>query len=563
MITSINKKRYGNFLLLLKSALLLLTILVFFLSCSTQKDPKDDRIVIGIQSDVQTINPMYAFSLVEGNLIDLLFMKPAIEIWNDSLGVIEFRPMLAEKWDWNDDSTSITLHLRNDIFWSDGKPITAEDIVFSFDIYSDPKVESRFFGQFVNFPTIDGQQIDIENTFKIISPTTLEINFREQSNPSLLDINLEIIPKHIWSQFRREEFPQAKINFEPITSGPFKLRKWERESSISLRIDSSSFLYNPDNISEIIFKIVPDYKSRITQLKTGAIDIMDNIKSEDADELKAISSLNFHSLRGRDYDYVGWNHINPQEYQKSKVIPNKFFSSSKVRRALTYAINRKEIIESYLSGFGEICRGPVSPMFKIYYNSGLPANDYSPEKAKEILKDAGWKDKNGDGIIENGDVEFSFDLYTNTGNTRRNYVATIVKNNLRAVGIEVNIQMLETGAFVEGLMKRDFDAWIAGWTIQIPIDLNPYWNSDKEIGFLNFSSYQSKAKDDILNTLQQRLTESEKIKLYKDLQSIFQEDEPVTFLYWFDNIIVYNNRISEINFSMLGLVKNAWEWKIK
>jgi len=562
MITSINKTRYENFSLFLKLALLLITILVFFLSCSTPKNSKNERIVIGIPSDVQTINPMYAFSLVEGNLIDLLFMKPAIEIWNDSLGIIEFRPMLAEMWEWSRDNNLLRLYLRKDIFWSDGNQITAEDIVFSFDVYSDPKVESRFFGQFKNFFTIDDIQIDINKTFKVVSPTILEINFREDSNPSLLDINLEIIPKHIWSQFKREEFPQAQINFEPITSGPFKLSKWEREALISLRIDSSSFLYNPDNIKEIIFKIVPDYKSRITQLKTSAIDIMDNIKSEDADELKAISELNFYSLRGRDYDYVGWNHINPQEDQKSKVIPNKFFSSSKVRKALTHAINRKEILESYLSEFGEICRGPISPMFKIYYDSALTAHDYSPEKAKEILKDAGWNDKNGDGIIENGDIDFSFDLYTNTGNPRRNYVATIVKNNLRAVGIEVNVQMLETGAFVERLMERDYDAWIAGWTIPIPIDLNPYWNSDKEVGFLNFSSYQNKAKDEILNRLQQRLTESEKIKLYKELQSIFQEDEPVTFLYWFDNIIVYNKRISEINFSILGLAKNAWEWRI-
>ena len=371
MITSINKKRNGKFFLLLKSALLLLTILIFFLSCSTQKNSKDERIVIGIQSDVQTINPMYAFSLVEGNLIDLLFMKPAIEIWNDSLGIIEFRPMLAERWEWSEDNNLLRLYLRKDIFWSDGKPITAEDIVFSFDVYSDPKVESRFFGQFENFYTIDDMQIDINKTFKVISPTILEINFRVDSNPSLLDINLEIIPKHIWSQLKREEFPQAKINFEPITSGPFKLSKWEREALISLRIDSSLFLYNPDNIKEIIFKIVPDYKSRITQLKTGAIDIVDNIKSEDVSEIKLANNLKIAALRGRDYDYVGWNHINPQEYQKSKVIPNKFFSSSNVRKALTYAINRKEIIESYLSEFGEICRGPVSPMFKIFYDSGF------------------------------------------------------------------------------------------------------------------------------------------------------------------------------------------------
>jgi peptide/nickel transport system substrate-binding protein len=190
MIIPTNKKRSGNFSLLLKSAFLFITVLFFVLSCSSQKEPKDERIIIGIQSDVQTINPMYAFSLVEGNLVDLLFMKPANEIWNDSLGMIEFQPMLAERWEWSEDNDLLRIYLRNDIFWSDGIPITVEDIVFSFDVYSDPKVESRFFGQFENFYTIDAQQIDIKKTFEIISPTILDINFRKGSNPTLLDVNL-------------------------------------------------------------------------------------------------------------------------------------------------------------------------------------------------------------------------------------------------------------------------------------------------------------------------------------------------------------------------------------
>ena len=562
MVNLVNKNLSKNVSSFLKFFILFISIFVFTLSCSNQKNAKVERIIIGIESDVQTINPMYAFSYAEGNLIDLLFMKPAVEIWNDSTGMIEFQPMLAEKWEWIDDGNSLKLFLRKDIFWSDGQPITVDDIVYTFDIYSDPIVESRFFGQFKNFYTLDGFHIDIEKTFKVLSPTILEINFRKDGDPSLLDINLEIIPKHIWTNYKKEEFPEAKTNFEPISSGPFKLRKWEREASISLSIDSSSFLFKPDNIKEIIFKVVPDYKSRITQLKTGAIDIADNIKSEDIAELKLIEELNVLSLRGRDYDYIGWNHIDPQEFQKSKVIPNKLFSSPMIRKALTYAINRQEIVDTYLDNYGELCKGPVSPMFKSYYDQSLETDDYNPAKAKEILKENGWEDKNGDGIIENGKVEFSFDLYINTGNPRRNYVATIVKNNLRAVGIEANIQMLEMGTFVEKLMKRDYDAWIAGWTIPIPIDLNPYWNSDQDIGFLNFSSYQNKEKDEILNQLQQRLSEPEKKILYKKLQSIFYEDEPVTFLYWFDNIIVYNKRISKINFSMLGLVKNAWEWRV-
>jgi len=315
-------------------------------------------------------------------------------------------------------------------------------------------------------------------------------------------------------------------------------------------------------VGEIIFKIIPDYKSRITQIKTGTIDLLDDIKGEDVDELKLIANVSLTSLKGRDYDYVGWNHIDPEEYQKSKVTPNKLFSNPEIRKALSFAINRKEIVQSYLEGFGELCKGPVSPMFKSYFDAGLPFYDYNPSVAREILKANGCDDKNGDGILEKDHKEFSFDLYIASGNPQRNYVANLVKNNLLAVGIEANIQSLEMGAFVERLMKRDFDAWIAGWTIPIPIILNPYWNSDPEIGFLNFSSYRDEEKDLILDSLQLRLTDPDKIRLYKNLQKIFYEDEPVTFLYWTDNIIAYNKRISKVKFSMLGLVKNAWEWRI-
>ena len=135
----------------LKYVLILITLLILLFGCSKQKDSGENIIVIGIQADVQTINPMYAFSITEGNLVDLLFVKPAKEIWNKTLGKIEFEPMLAEKWEWNEDSTSMKLYLRDDVYWSDGKPITAEDIAFTFDVYSDPEVNSRFFGLFGDF----------------------------------------------------------------------------------------------------------------------------------------------------------------------------------------------------------------------------------------------------------------------------------------------------------------------------------------------------------------------------------------------------------------------------
>jgi peptide/nickel transport system substrate-binding protein len=547
----------------LKPTIFLFIFLFFLGSCTDSKSPNNDRIIIGFPSDVQTINPMFAFNLIEGHLVDLLFMKPAMEIWNESLGVIEFAPMLAKKWEWNKDSTSVTLYLRDDIYWSDKKPITVDDIIYSLDIYSDPEVNSRFFGQFNNYYTIDGLQLDVIKTFEVISPKVLTINFRKDGYPTLLDVNLEIIPKHIWSKYSKEEIATAPENFEPVTSGPFKLYKWNRMSTIQLSIDSSSFLFNPDNIKEIIFKVIPDYKSRIYQLKTGEIDLVENIKSEDISELNQVDELKSVSIRGRDYDYIGWNHIDPEAFKQNEIIPNKFFSSPQIRKAMTYAINRQEIVKSYLLDYGEVCKGPISPIFRTYYDDSIQLNEYNPDKAREILKANGWEDRNSDGIIEKDDIKFEFEIYTNSGNPRREYTATVIKNNLKAVGIEVNIQLLESGILIDWLMKRNLDAWISGFTIPIPIDLNPFWHSDDETGFFNFSSYQSKGKDDILDSLNLRLSETKRAILYKRLQNIFYNDEPVTFLYWFDNIVAYNKRISEIKFSRLGLVKNAWEWSVK
>jgi len=541
---------------------LLIIIFLLIASCDGQKSSTNNRLVIGIESDIQTFNPMFAYNVIEGHLVDLLYLKPAMEIWNDSIGIIEFEPMLAEKWEWNKDSTSITLYLRDNIYWSDKKPITVDDVVFSFEIYSDPKVDSRFLGQFYNFHTIDGLLIDSEKTFEVISPNILKINFLKNALPTLLNINLDIIPKHIWSKIPKEEIATAKENFEPVTSGPFKLSQWNRMSTIHLDIDSSSFLFSPDNINRIIFKVIPDYKSRIYQLKTGEIDLVENIKHEDLSELNADSELKTISLRGREYDYIGWNHVDPEAFQQNQIIPNKYFSSPQIRKALTYAIHRQEIVNSYLSEYGEVCKGPVSPMFKIYFDDSLEMDEYNPSKAREILKENGWVDSDNDGIVEKDDVEFKIELYTNSGNPRREYVATIVKNNLLAIGIDANIQILESGAFIDKLMKRNFDAWISGWTIPVPIDLYPFWYSDIEIGIFNFSTYQNKETDEILDSLALKLTEAKKVTLYKKLQRIFYDDEPVTFLYWFDNIITYNRRISKIKFSQLGLVNNAWEWQV-
>jgi peptide/nickel transport system substrate-binding protein len=537
--------------------------LIAITGCSQPSEKTKQAIVVGISSDVATINPLYAFELQEGHLLDLLFLKPMSEVWNDSLGVIEFGSLLVENWQINKDSNYITLNLRDNIHWSDGEPITVDDIIFSFDLYSDPKVNSRLFGLFNNFYSEEDLHINIKKTFRKNSKKSLTIFFKNYQNFSLLEINHSILPEHAFRELKRENIETAEINFKPVTSGPFKLVKWDRAQSIRLKADSTCFLFNPNKVQEIIFKIIPDEFSLLTQIKKGEIDLAEEVKSEKVKELTENGNISIGSITGRDYDYIGWNHIDPAAKLKGQIKPNKFFSSVKTREALSLAVNRLEIFQSLIGKYGEIYDSPISPIFKLCYDSTLSTINYDPSLAKKLLAEDGWKDIDGNGILEKNNQEFSFKIYSNAGNSKREFAATIIKNNLREVGIDAEIIFIEKNELVDGLLSRKYDAWLSGWSVEIPLKLKPFWSSDPEEGTLNFSSFTNKELDKLLNEINPSDSEEKKKAEYKNISNIFKENEPVTILFWTDNIIAYNKRIKNINFSPLGLYSNAWEWKIE
>lgn len=538
-------------------------IFVGFSGCSKRSEKKNQVVVVGIQSDVSTISPLYAFDLQEGHLLDLLFLKPAFENWNDSLGIIELKPMLAENWVINKDSNFVTLNLRKNLKWSDGELITADDIIFSLEIYSDPKVNSRLYGLFDNFYSTNDLHIDAKKTFRKNSETSVTIFFKDYQNFTFLDINHAIIPEHIYKNIKREDVETSEVNFKPVTSGPFKLYKWERDQKIHLWADSSCYLFNPNKVQEIIFKIIPDEYSLLTQLKNGEIDITEDIKSEKVSELVDNGNIKIGSIKGRNYDYVGWNHIDPAAKQKKQSKQNKFFSSAKTRKALSLAINRKEIFQSIVGKFGEIYDSPISPIFKIYLEDSLKNIEYNPTLAKKILAEDGWKDLNGDGILEKNNQKFSFIICSAAGNSKREFAATIIKNNLKVIGIDAELAFVEKNEFVDGLLSRKYDAWIAGWSVEIPLNLSNYWSSDPDKSLLNFSSFTNYELEKLFNQVKPSQEESEKIPVYKNISKIFKEYEPVTILFWSDNIIAYSKRIKNISFSPLGLFYNSWDWEIE
>lgn len=562
MLNRFMKVRVNTSVKIFVVLLSLLSVLIFT-QCSREVRKNKDIVVIGISADVSTLNPMFAFDLQEGHLTDLLYLKLAIEKWNDSLGLIEFEPMLAESWSVQPDSNLITFNLRDNLYWSDGVPITIEDIIFSFDVYSDPAVNSRLYGLFENFFTDENLHIDLNKSFRKNSEKSLTVFFKDYKQYSFLDFNFAILPAHAYKNVLRENIETSELNFKPVTSGPFKLFKWDRDQKIHLVADSLCYLYNKKNIQEIIFKVISDDFSMFTQLTTGEIDLIENFEAEKIKKLEDYNQITVGSIKGRDFDYLGWNNIDPAAFQKNQIRANKFFASAKVRKALSISINRNEIFNSIIGESGQIYDSPISPVFKSYIDSSLFNFVYNPSLAKKMLEEDGWKDLNGDGTLEKNNSEFSFEIYSNIGNPIREYAANIIKNNLKEVGIEARIIFIDKAGFIDGLINKKYDAWLSGWTVQIPINLDNFSNPNSEKGMFNFSSYNNQDVNELLSRLNPADSQDKYITTYKTISKIFKDTEPITVLFWQDNIIAYNKKIKNISFSPLGLYVDAWEWEIE
>ncbi len=543
--------------------LLFLSSLIFFSSCRESSSSKD-YIVVGVAQDVESINPLFAFSVDEGSISELLYLGMVKHDWNEEKGEITSEPLLAKDWEWNSDTSSITINLRNDIRWSDGEKLTAKDVAYSFDIFSDPVVDSRLFGSFEKFYTDSTGHIRSDKTFEILSDSRLKINFLQHSHPTLFNIDIPILPEHIFSKVNRKELATSDINSKPVTNGPYRLDNWDKNQTLTLKADTTSFLYHEGIINKIVFKIIPEYTSRLTQLKKGEIDLCELIKPEDAPALEKQENIEIVPVKGREYEYIGWNNIDPDVFNNNgKLVPNKFFGSVKTRKALSYAINKREILEEYLHNYGQLAVGPVSPIFKEVINSNVKPYSYDPSKAKELLNEEGWKDTDNDGILDKNGIKFAFDLYIPGGNPLRNYSATVIKNDLKNVGVSVNIQTMELNTFLDNLFSKKFNAWIASWYIAIPLQLKMMWYSDIKSTPLNVQSYSNQEIDKILDEIEQSPQKDKLYDLYKQFQEIMHNDEPVTFLYWIDDITAHNTRIKNIDINPLGVIHHCWNWELE
>ncbi len=504
--------------------LLMVSLVIFLVAFGvTAKNLNPEGQIVIVGSNVETLNPLLSESTYETTVLNGVFSQ--LVRLTDTAALV---PDLAvevptvENGGISEDGMVFTFHLRKDAKFHDGHPVTAEDVLFTWKtiMNDDVAVVSR-----------DG--FDKIERIEIPDPYTVIMYKTEPTANWLLTwagTGGAIVPQHLWKDVEPADFSKAhKLSRNPIGSGPFKFSEWVPGSYIILEANKDYFGEGP-YLEKIIYKEIESNLTQLTMLKTGEADISMNLEGSQLNQVKAIERLKTTLDPASIYVHMTFNLENP------------IFQNKLTRQALSYALPREVIVENVLNGVGIPAATSTSPVLWAYDKSIKPY-PFDMEKAKSLLSEAGWRDIDGDGILENGDLKFEFELATNAGRYVRERIAQIAQQYWKQLGIKVNLSFQEsTTLYGDTLENRRFDMIMFGWvTGSDPDEFTLYHSSQipsEENGLTgqNYGSYINPEIDVLLEQGKKMMNNADRIPLYQQVQRIVYDELPMLYVYFYVEI---------------------------
>lgn len=448
-------------------------------------------------------------------------------------------PDLAESLEVADDGLTLIFKLRDDVRWHDGRPFTSRDALFTYEIMTDPGT-----------PTPYGESYRQIHSVEAPDDHTFIVRYDKSLARSLISWCIRIMPAHLLKGQNLDGHPLAR---HPVGTGPYKFEKWESGQRLTLVANDDYFDGRP-HIDRRVMRIIPDLNAQMMELMSGHIDTMTltpDQYEEKKDDRVFNSNYNVFRYQSFAFGYLGFNLKDPR------------FQDPRVRRAIAYAIDKQELIDGVLLGFGRAANGPFRPDMWAY-NENVKPYPYDPKKARELLAEAGWADTDGDGILDKNGQPFQFTIMTNQGNKIREQTSLIIQGRLAEIGIKVNLRVVEWAAFLkEYLDKQNFEAIVMGWTIPIEPELYDVWNSSKtKPGEFNFVSYHNEEVDSLIDQARFTLDREVQKKAYDRIQEIFYEDVPYVFLYIPDALPAISSRVVGPEVTPAGVGENFKDWYV-
>ncbi len=551
--------------------LLLILLAISGVSCARKKPTASpaDAVVIAVANDFDHLNPLLIQLSISREACILIYPKLIVSKFDDAKGESVYAPCLATRWEFSPDGKRATFFLRNDAVWNDGKKITSADLKFSYQLYANPLVASTRQSYAEDFVRDKQGRLDFENGVQTPNDTTLILNFQKPLAPNIvLDHFYDLMPvaKHIFEGIDPKDI-RAKAAALPIVGGgAFKVERWEKQRELVLVSNPTSVLPHPAKLNRLVFRVIPEYATRLTALKAGEVDVVmatGGIMPRDADEIAATNpNIDIKPVKHRNFDSVVWLNIDGDAYRENGTVkPNVFFGDVRVRQAMSYGINRQAVIDGFMGrDRATLVNTSLSPAFKSILVEPSPAFEYNPDKAKALLAEAGWK-MGQSGVLEKDGRKFSFVLASPNGNQRRSHAAAIVQQDLKKLGIECNLRYDEQVIFNQSQNDLKYDAAIAGLSAEtLPFQLI-IWDDFRKMPF-NSACFQHPKLAEVISKLAVPQPKEIERALWREFQTILNEEQPRTFLYYFDELEGFNKRVKNVEVSMVAILINAHEWTL-
>lgn len=448
-------------------------------------------------------------------------------------------PYAAESFDVLNGGKLIRFKLRKGIRWFDGEPLTARDVEFTYRLIIDPKT-----------PTAYKENLKAVSAFRLIDDYTFEVEYEKTFAKALVSWAMDILPEHV---LKGEDLLNTKYSRDPMGAGPYMLAEWKAGSRIVLKANPDYFEGKP-YIDRVVYRIIPDQSTQFLELKAGNLDSMSLTPLQFLYQTSGPGwdgSFNKFEYLSSGYAFLGFN------------MERALFKDVRVRQAIDFALDRRELVKGVLYGLGEAANGPYKPG-TWQYNELIKPRPYDPDKARALLAEAGWTDSDGDGLLDKDGKPLDFTIITNQGNTQRIKTGVIIQQRLRDVGIKVELRTVEWAAFIkEFIDKGRFDATILGWNILQDPDIYSVWHSSMAVeGGLNFTRYKNTELDDLLERGRRLVVPEERKPIYDRVQQILHDEVPYCFLYVPKSLPIVQARVQNIKAAPAGIAYNFTRWWI-
>ena len=530
-----------------------------------------DWLVIHSLSDPEQLNPLTSSDASSSEVNGFIFEG----LLSRNPRTLELKPLIAEsRPEISENKLVYTFKIRKDARFQDGRPVTGEDVLFSVKAIKCPFVNAPFLRVYFN------SLVDAE----LIEPYTIRFVIKEPYflNESVLG-GITLLPRHYYDpenllqRVTVRELTQdpAKLSSEvkkfgdqfnrsfnrnPLGSGSYKFSSWKTGREIELVRDPNYWGTGKEGLDQarvdrLKFRIVNNMDAALTRLKSGSLDYMEVLQPVQV--VRGTSSDRFnrefqkYEYYAPTYTYIGWNNNHP------------IFSDKRVRQAMTYLTDRKQIVDSVLFGLGEVVDSHIY-LFRPEYDKSLVSYPFDPKKAVALLHEAGWKDTDGDGIldkvIDGKKNPLRFEIKINSGNAVRKSVALVLLDELRKHGIAASVRELDWTIFLNDVKNHQFDAVVLGWSMSTADpDAYQVWHSSQAANKgSNAISYKNARVDEILERYRREFDAQKRIELYKEFQQILHDEQPYTFLHVRKTVSAVHRRFQGVEVFPDGLRPIDW-----